>query len=236
MPVQSTPGLWATLREAVNGSHQDYTEAPVGRAVILLAVPMVLEMLMESVFAVADIFFVGRLGADAVATVGITESLMTIIYAVAMGLSIGATATVVAADRREGPRRGRARRRAVDRARRAGAASSSASRRRLRRRPRCCALMGASDEVVRTGAGFTRVMLGASGSVLLLFLINAIFRGAGDAAIAMRVLWFANAVNIVLGPCLIFGIGPFPELGVTGAAVGTAIGRGVGCRLSALPI
>jgi putative MATE family efflux protein len=221
--VQPTPGLWATLREAVKGSHQDYTDAPVGRAVVLLAVPMVLEMLMESVFAVADIFFVGRLGADAVATVGITESLMTIVYAVAMGLSIGATATV---SRRIGEKNPDAAARAAVQSIAVGVlVGMVVGVTAVAAAPSLLRLMGASDEVVRRGANFTRVMLGASGSVLLLFLINAIFRGAGDAAIAMRVLWFANAVNIVLGPCLIFGIGPFPELGVTGAAVGTAIGR-----------
>jgi putative MATE family efflux protein len=218
--------LWATVREAVRGSHQDYTEAPIGRAVILLSVPMVLEMLMESVFAVADIFFVGRLGADAVATVGITESLMTIIYAVAIGLSIGATAIVA---RRIGEKdRDGATRAAVQSIALAvivaiviGALGAMFGAELLR-------AMGASDDVVRTGSGFTRIMLGGSGTVLLLFLINAVFRGAGDAAIAMRVLWFANAINITLGPCLIFGLGPFPELGVAGAAVGTTIGRGCG--------
>ena len=218
--------IWATVREAVRGSHQDYTEVPIGRAVVLLSVPMVLEMLMESVFAVADIFFVGRLGADAVATVGITESLMTIIYAIAIGLSIGATAIVA---RRIGEKdRDAAARAAVQSialgvgiAIAIGVIGAMYGAELLR-------AMGASDEVVRTGSGFTRVMLGGSGTVLLLFLINAIFRGAGDAAIAMRVLWFANAINIALGPCLIFGVGPFPELGVAGAAVGTTIGRGCG--------
>jgi putative MATE family efflux protein len=217
---------WSTLREAVRGSHQDYTETPIGRAVVLLAVPMVLGMLMESVFLVVDIFFVGRLGADAITTVGVTESLMTIIYAAAIGLSIGGAATVA---RRVGEKD-------PDAAARAGAQSiligiafgvvvgllGGVFA------PQLLAVMGASDAVIRTGTTFARVMLGASGNVLLLFLINAVFRGAGDAAIAMRVLWFANAINIVLGPCLIFGIGPFPELGVTGAAVGTSIGRGCG--------
>jgi putative MATE family efflux protein len=224
--VEPEPGLWATLREAVRGSHQDYTQAPVGRAVILLAVPMVLEMLMESVFAVVDIFFVGRLGADAVATVGITESLMTIVYAVAMGLSIGAIATV---SRRIGEKDPEAAARAAVQSIAVGLlVGIVVGAIAIVTAPSLLRLMGASEEVVRTGSNFTRVMLGASGSVLLLFLINAIFRGAGDAAIAMRVLWFANAVNIVLGPCLIFGLGPFPELGVTGAAVGTAIGRTAG--------
>ena len=224
--VEPAPGLWATLREAVNGSHQDYTEAPVGRAVILLAIPMVLEMLMESVFAVVDIFFVGRLGADAVATVGITESLMTVVYAVAMGLSIGAVATV---SRRIGEKDPDAAARAAVQAIVVGVlVGIVVGVTAIATAPSLLRLMGASEEVVRTGAGFTRIMLGASGSVLLLFLINAVFRAAGDAAIAMRVLWFANAVNIVLGPCLIFGIGPFPAMGVAGAALGTAIGRTAG--------
>jgi putative MATE family efflux protein len=187
---------------------------------------MVLEMLMESVFAVADIFFVGRLGADAVATVGITESLMTIIYAIAIGLSIGATAIVarrIGEKDRDGAARAAVQSIAlgVSVAIVIGVIGALFGGELLR-------AMGASDEVVRTGSGFTRVMLGGSGTVLLLFLINAVFRGAGDAAIAMRVLWFANAINIALGPCLIFGLGPFPELGVAGAAVGTTIGRGCG--------
>jgi putative MATE family efflux protein len=218
--------VWSTLREAIRGSHLDYTEAPVGRAVVLLAVPMVLEMLMESVFLVVDVFFVGKLGADAITTVGVTESLMTIIYAAAIGLSSGPTATVARRIGEKDP----------DGAAHAGAqailigvafgivigiAGAILA-------PQLLAAMGASDEVVRTGSTFARIMLGTSGNVLLLFLINAVFRGAGDAAIAMRVLWFANAINIVLGPCLIFGIGPFPEMGVTGAAVGTSVGRGCG--------
>jgi putative MATE family efflux protein len=217
---------WSTLREAVRGSHQDYTEAPVGRAVVLLAVPMVLEMLMESLFVVADVFFVGRLGADAVATVGITESLMTIMYAVAIGLSIGAGATVA---RRIGEKDKEAAARAAVQAILLGIAFAIAfGAVGVLYGPQMLALMGASDEVIRTGGDFSRVMLGGCGTVLMLFLINSVFRGAGDAAIAMRVLWFANAINILLGPMLIFGIGPFPEMGVTGAAIGTTIGRGSG--------
>jgi len=225
-PVGPTSNIWATVREAVRGSRQDYTEAPIGRAVILLAVPMVLEMMMESVFAVTDIFFVGRLGADAVATVGITESLMTLIYAVAIGLSIGATATVA---RRIGEKDPEDAARAAVQAIALGVAGALLiGGTGVVFAPNLLRLMGASDDVIRTGSGFARVMLGMSGTVLLLFLINAIFRGAGDAAIAMRVLWLANSINIVLGPCLIFGLGPFPELGVAGAAIATSIGRGTG--------
>jgi putative MATE family efflux protein len=187
---------------------------------------MVLEMLMESVFAVADIFFVGRLGADAISTVGITESLMTIIYAVAIGLSIGAAATVA---RRIGEKNPEGAARAAVQSIALGVAIAAIiGIIGAAFGPELLGIMGASDAVIRTGSGFTRVMLGGSGTVLLLFLINAAFRGAGDAAIAMRVLWFANAINIVLGPCFIFGLGPFPELGVMGAAVGTTIGRGCG--------
>lgn len=226
MSDTTNPGLWTTLREAVRGSNQDLTAIPVGRAVILLAVPMVLEMIMESVFAVADVFFVGRLGASAVATVGITESLMTVIYALAIGLSIGAAATVA---RRVGEKDADGAARAAVQSIALGVAAAIAiGTAGFIWGPSLLRAMGAGDDVLAVGSGFARVMLGGSGSVLLLFLINAIFRGAGNAAIAMRVLWFANAINIVLGPCLIFGIGPFPELGVVGAAIGTTIGRSCG--------
>jgi MATE family, multidrug efflux pump len=224
--VPASPGVWATLREAVRGSTQDLTEVPIGRAVVLLAVPMVLEMMMESVFAVTDVFFVGRLGADAVATVGITESLMTVIYAVAIGLSIGATATVA---RRIGERDPEGAAKAAGQSIVIGLISAAMiGALGAIFAPDLLRLMGASNEVIRTGSRFTRVMLGGSGTVFMLFLVNAIFRGAGDAAIAMRVLWLANAINIALGPCLIFGLGPFPELGVAGAATATTIGRGTG--------
>ena len=222
----SQPSVWATLREAVRGSHQDYTEAPIGRAVILLAVPMVLEMVMESVFLLVDTFFVGKLGPDAVAVVGITESLMIMVYAVSMGLAIGAAAVVA---RRIGEKHPDAAAHAAFQAILfgvfVGAVTGTIG---VMFAPDLLRLMGASDAVVAQGTGFARVMLGGSGIVLQLFLINAVFRGAGDAAIAMRVLWFANGINILLGPLLIFGIGPFPELGVLGAGVGTTIGRGCG--------
>ena len=223
---EHSPSIWETVKEAVRGSHQDYTEAPIGRAVVLLAVPMVLEMVMESVFVVADVFFVGRLGADAVATVGITESWMTIMYALAIGLSIGGAATVA---RRIGEKDADgAAKSAVQSIILGLVAAVAFGTIGILFGPQMLALMGASDDVLRTGSTFARVMLGGSGTVVMLFLINSVFRGAGDAAIAMRVLWFANAINVILGPCLIFGIGPFPEMGVVGASIGTTIGRGSG--------
>jgi putative MATE family efflux protein len=223
-PQVHSKRLWPTIREAVRGSHIDYTTAPIGRAVIMLAVPMVMEMAMESIFAIADVFWVAHLGADAVATVGLTESMLTIIYTVAMGLSIGATALVA---RRTGERDPEGASRAAAQsvllglavAAAIGLAAAPFSTSLLR-------LMGATDDVTRTGGGFTTLMLGGNATVLLLFLQNAVFRGVGDAATAMRVLILGNILNIVLGPCFIFGLGPFPELGVTGAAVATNLGRG----------
>ncbi len=216
--------VWSTIRAAIRGAHIDYTTAPVGRAVIMLAVPMVVEMSMESIFAVADVFWVAHLGADAVATVGLTESMLTIIYTVAMGLTIGATALVA---RRIGEKDPEGASRAAGQSILLGVFVAAAIA--IATAPNARALlrvMGASEDVLRTGWGFTTVMLGGNLTVVLLFLQNAVFRGAGDAAIAMRVLMFGNALNIVLGPCFIFGLGPFPELGVTGAAVATNIGRG----------
>jgi putative MATE family efflux protein len=218
--------FWQSVRESLRGSHQDFTTGPVGRAVLMLAVPMVLEMVMESIFAVTDVFFVSKLGADAVATVGLTESFLTIVYALAMGLGMGATAVVA---RRVGEKDTAGATRAGVQALLLaivagvllGAVGASLA-------PRLLQLMGASPGVLDVGVGYARVMLGGQIVIILLFVANAIFRGAGDAAIAMRVLWLANGINIVLGPCLVFGVGPFPRLGVSGAAVGTTIGRGVG--------
>ena len=221
-------GVWNTLREAIRGSRIDYTTAPIGRAVIMLAVPMVMEMAMESIFAVVDVFWVAHLGADAVATVGLTESMLTMIYTVAMGLSIGATALVARRIGEQDPE-GAARAAAQSILLGVIVAGLIAVGGRAVRAQRCCALMGASPEVIASGSGFTRVMLGGNVTVVLLFLINAVFRGSGDAAIAMRVLWLGNVLNIVLGPCFIFGLGPFPRLGVAGAAVATNIGRGTRC-------
>jgi putative MATE family efflux protein len=226
-----TPGLLTTIREALRGSRINYTTAPIGRAVVMLAVPMVMEMAMESIFAVADVFWVAHLGADAVATVGLTESLLTVIYTAAMGLSIGATALVA---RRTGEQDPEGAARAAGQSILLGlvvalgiAALAAPNAAHLLR------MMGASEGVITSGIGFTTVMLGGNLTVLLLFMLNAVFRGAGDAAIAMRVLWLGNVLNILLGPCFIFGLGPFPHLGVTGAAVATNIGRGTAviCQL-----
>jgi putative MATE family efflux protein len=217
-------GVWGTLREAVRGTRIDYTTAPVGRAVLMLAVPMVMEMAMESIFAVADVFWVSHLGADAIATVGLTEAMLTIIYTAAIGLSIGATALV---SRRTGEHDGEGAACAAGQSvLLAVAVAAAIAVCAAPNAPALLRLMGASEDVVRSGSGFTRVMLGGNATVLLLFMLNAVFRGAGDAAIAMRVLCFGNLLNILLGPCFIFGLGPFPQLGVTGAAVATNIGRG----------
>ena len=218
--------FWSGVREALRGSRRDYTEGPIGRAILVLAVPMVLEMVMESVFAVCDVFFVSRLGADAVATVGLTESMLTIIYALAMGLAIGATAMVA---RRTGERDTDGAARAAVQAIALGALMALVlGVSGVIAAPHLLGIMGASPSVLATGTTYARIMYGGNATIVLLFLVNAIFRGAGDAAIAMRVLWLANAINIALGPCLIFGLGPFPALGVKGAAIATNIGRGTG--------
>ena len=218
--------IWGAVREALRGSQRNYTEGPIGRAIFILAIPMVLEMVMESVFVICDVFFVSKLGPDAVATVGLTESLLAIVYTIAMGLSIGVTATVA---RRTGERDAEGASRTAVQAIALGVIVSLVlGIGGVIFAPSLLALMGASPNVVATGSMFTRVMLGGNVSILLLFLINGIFRGAGDAQLSMRTLWLANAINIALGPCLIFGVGPFPELGVTGAAIATTIGRSAG--------
>lgn len=223
--------FWAILREAVRGSKRDFTEGPVGLAIFLLAIPMILEMLGESLFAIVDIFFVAKLGADAVATVVLTESILALIYAAAFGLAIGATATVA---RRMGEK---------DDAEAAKTAthviylgvivSLFISIVGLVFAPYILAALGAEPQVVEHGTMFMRIMLGGNAVIVFIFLLNAIFRGAGDAAVAMRVLLLANGLNIILSPCFVFGVGFFPELGVTGAAVGTTIGRGCGVLFAA---
>lgn len=224
--ITDQPGIWTTVREAIRGSHHDYTEGPIGQSILMLSIPMVLETLMESVFAVADVFYVGRIGPDAVATVGLTEAMITIMYTIAIGLGISATAVVA---RRIGERDAEGAAHAAVQAIYLGVVLSILiGIPGAYFAPQLLAVMGAPESVIATGSGFTRVMFAGNASILLLFLVNAIFRGAGDAAIAMRVLWLANTINVVLAPMLIFGFGPFPAMGVTGAAVATTIGRGTG--------
>jgi putative MATE family efflux protein len=218
--------FWSAIRESLRGSRRDYTVGPIGRSIILLAIPMVLEMCMESIFAVVDIKWVSYLGPEAMATVGLTESLMTLIYAIAIGLSIGATATIA---RRIGEHDPDGAARAAVQAVALGLiVAITLALVGAPLAPKLLRIMGGSPSLIEQGVWFTRVMLAGNVTVVMLFMINAIFRGAGDAAIAMRVLWVANAINILLGPCFIFGLGPFPKLGVAGAAVATNIGRGTG--------
>jgi len=218
--------FWGSIREALRGSHQDFTRGSLNRAIVLLAIPMVMEMVLESLFAVVDVFWVGRLGADAVATVGLTESLLSVIFAVGFGLGLSTTAMVA---RRIGEKDAPGAAVAGVQAIVLGLGTSLAIGVPCWiYAPRLLQVMGASPQIVATGSGYTRIALGGCGAVLMLFLNNAIFRGAGDAAVAMRLLWVSNIINLVLDPCLIFGWGPFPKLGVTGAALATFIGRSIG--------
>jgi putative MATE family efflux protein len=222
----ATHRFWSDVRAALVGTHQDYTTGSVRRAILLLAIPMVLEMSMQSLFSVMDVFFVGRLGPGPVAVVGITDSLLALVFAIALGLSMGTTAMVARRIGEGDP--GRAANAAVQAigvgvlvAVAIGIGGVVFAGDLLR-------MMGADAELVRQGSGFTAIMLGGNVTVVLLFLINAVFRGAGDAVRAMRALWLANGINIVLDPILIFGLGPLPGIGLEGAAWATTIGRGLG--------
>ena len=222
----SPPPIWSSIREALRGSHQDFTTGSLNRAILLLAIPMVLEMVLESLFAVVDVFWVGRLGADAIATVGLTESMLSLVMAIGFGLSLSTTAMVA---RRIGEKNPAGAAVAGVQAIAIGLAfSAMVGLPCLFYAPNLLRLMGASPQIVATGSGYARIALGGGGVIMMLFLNNAIFRGAGDAAIAMRLLWVSNIINLILDPCLIFGWGPFPKLGVTGAALATFTGRSIG--------
>jgi putative MATE family efflux protein len=222
----ASPGVRQFFREALGGTQQDFTEGSLTRGIALLAVPTVLEMIMESTFGIVDAFWVARLGADAIAAVGLTESLVILIFSVALGLSMAATATIA---RRIGEKDPEGASVAAVQAIGCGVLVSvitgiiGASL-----APRLLAWMHAEPGVIRTGSTYTAIVLGGNASIMLLFLINGVFRGAGDAVIAMRTLWLANLINLALDPCFIYGFAGFPRLGVTGAAVATTTGRGIG--------
>jgi putative MATE family efflux protein len=226
---QNTTSLaqfWKELKEALRGSEADYTKISVRKAIFLLSIPMILELVLESVFAVVDIFFVGKLGASAVATVGLTETYLFLLYSIAMGLATAVTA-IVARRVGEGDRE-----HASDSAAQTiyigisfalpiGFLGVFFSNELL-------AFMGADQWALTEGKIYTQWMLGGNIVIFLLFLLNAVFRGAGDAAVSMRVLWFSNGINLILDPILIFGFGPIPALGIAGAAISTNVGRGLG--------
>lgn len=219
-------GVWRTIGEAIKGTHQDFTQGSIGRAVFLLAIPMVLEMFMESLFALVDTLWVSRLGANAIATVGLTESMLALVFSVALGVSFSTTAMVARRTGEKDPE---------------GAATAAMQSiflgigvalamgiPAMLFAKQLLGLMGADRMLILGGHRYTEIVFGGTTVVMLLFLNNAIFRGAGDASVAMRVLWFSNLINLVLDPCFIFGVGPFPKLGVTGAAVATLTGRSCG--------
>jgi len=217
--------LWSDIKTAVAGGEYDYTEGSLPRAVLLLAIPMCLEMCMESLFAIVDVFWVASLGADAITAVGLTESVETLVYAVAIGISLAVTAVVA---RRIGEKNPGGAAHAAGQAILIGmVASAIMATAGMIYAPEILKVMGAEPDVVETGVNFTRVIQGSTPAILMLFLLNAVFRGAGDAAIAMRVLWIANFINLILDPLFIFGFGPVPGMGVTGAAVATTVGRSI---------
>lgn len=220
------PSFWRVVLHALQGRRHDYTSGSLDRAVLLLAVPMMLEMLAESVFAVVDTWWVSHLGSEAVAVVGLSEAVMSLIYAIAIGMSFAATAIVARYVGRAGTPKAAAS--IAGQILAAGIVVSTVAGAALCViAPDLLRLLG-SPRIAELGTGFARVMFAGNLTVFLMFLINAIFRGTGDPAIAMRALWLANGLNMALAPCLIFGWGPFPEIGLTGAALATTISRGVG--------
>lgn len=218
--------IFYLLKAAITGAEEEFTKGSINRAIFMLSVPMILEMMMESLFAVVDVFFVAKLGVDAVATVGLTESMLMIIYSLAWGMSMGATAVVA---RRTGEKdKDGAAHAGMQAIYAGGAISVVLSIAGLVFAKDLLLLMGASPALVEANASYAQIMLGGNIVIIMLFLINGVFRGAGDAAIAMRSLWLANGLNIILCPTLIYGIGPIPAMGLAGAAIATTIGRGAG--------
>lgn len=221
--MQST---FTIILDAIKGKERDYTTGNLNQALIILAIPMVIEMFMESLFALVDIFFVSRVGVDAVTTIGLTEAVLTLIYSVAIGCSSGATALVA---RRIGEKNPEAASFTAFQGLMVGVGFGIVTGIiGIFMAEDILRLMGASPEVIATGVNFVRIMLGSNVVILLLFLLNGVFRGAGDPAIAMRTLLIANGLNIILDPIFIFGLGPIPAFGVTGAAIATTIGRSIG--------
>jgi putative MATE family efflux protein len=215
--------FWKDCKEAISGTERDFTQTSPGKAIMILAIPMVLEMAMESVFAIVDIFFVSKLGAGAVATVGITESVMTLVYALGAGLSVATTALV---SRRIGEKKKKEASVVAFQAILAGFfVSMVISVPGILYAKPFLKVMGATEQMIQEYFWYPALMFGGNMVIMLLFIINAVFRSSGDAAISMRIMWFANIINMILDPLLIFGIGPLPELGIMGAALATNIGR-----------